>query len=115
MPSPRSRARRRASGPRTPSPSGPKSSGSFSTAAAPMIGVARRNANRAASWFESPDEQTAAHRRSRAREAGDQRQSLRGPHADGLLPADLVAILASAASDAPSSTVGACRRRSSAP
>ena len=41
-------------GPRTPSPSLPISSGSFSSAAAPMIGVASRNAKRAASRWESP-------------------------------------------------------------
>jgi len=40
--------------PRTPSPALPISSGSFSTPAAPMIGVARRKAKRAASSLESP-------------------------------------------------------------
>src|SRR5439155_616470 len=40
--------------PRTPSPCEPNSSGSFRMAAAPMIGVASRKANRAASSFESP-------------------------------------------------------------
>jgi hypothetical protein len=41
-------------GPRTPSPWLPNSSGSFSAAAAPMIGVASRNEKRAASSLESP-------------------------------------------------------------
>src|SRR3954451_7182762 len=41
-------------GPRTPAPLLPSSSGSFRAAAAPMIGVASRNENRAASSFERP-------------------------------------------------------------
>jgi hypothetical protein len=41
-------------GPRMPRASAPARSGSFRTAAAPMIGVARRNAKRAASLFERP-------------------------------------------------------------
>ena len=41
-------------GPRTPFPLEPSSSGSLSSAAAPMIGVASRKAKRAASSLESP-------------------------------------------------------------
>ena len=45
-----------------------------------MIGVASRKAKRAASSFERPDQQAAAHRRARAREAGDEGDRLGGAH-----------------------------------
>ncbi len=69
---------RRAPGRGRRRPAWPKSSGSLSTAAAPMIGVASRNANRAASLLREADEEAAAHRRAGAREAGDQRERLGG-------------------------------------
>ena len=43
----------------------------MSSAAAPMIGVASRNAKRAASSLREADQQAARHRRAGAREAGD--------------------------------------------
>ena len=58
-------------------PARPKSSGSFSSAAAPMIGVASRNANRAASLFERPTSRPPPIVAPGAREAGDQRERLR--------------------------------------
>ena len=70
-PSRRSRAPPTSAGPRTPLPSLPKSSGSFSSAAAPMIGVASRNAKRAASLFESPTRRLPPIAAPRAREAWD--------------------------------------------
>ena len=50
----RRRARRRAPGRERRCPASPNSSGSFSSAAAPMIGVASRKAKRAASLCDSP-------------------------------------------------------------
>jgi hypothetical protein len=54
------------------------SSGSLSTAAAPMIGVASRNEKRAASSLERPEQQSSAHRRPRAGQPRDERERLRG-------------------------------------
>ena len=47
----------------------------MSSAAAPMIGVASRNAKRAASSLSRPGEQPGAHRRARARHPGNQPRS----------------------------------------
>ena len=74
--------------PRTPSPFGPRRSGIFSSAAAPMIGVASRNANRAASLFDSPTSSPPRHRRARARETRDQRERLRRADAGRIAEAD---------------------------
>ena len=58
-------------------------------AAAPMIGVASRNAKRAASLFESPTSSPPPIVAPGAREAGNQRERLRGADPDRLRPADL--------------------------
>ena len=82
-----SRATPTSAGPRTPLPLEPSRSGSLSSAAAPMIGVASRKAKRAASSLESPTSRPPGHRRARAREAGDERDRLRRADAERAAPA----------------------------
>ena len=65
--------------PRIPDPSGPVRSGSLKIPAARMIGVASRNANRAASSLSSPRKQTRGHADSVAADPGDQGRRLREP------------------------------------
>ena len=85
----------------------------MSTAAAPMIGVASRNAKRAASSFDSPTQQAAAHRRARAREARDRarapaRRRRRAPAARRRCARDpLVVVAVSAARRATAQPLGA--------
>src|SRR5215210_1511814 len=68
--------------PRTWSPCEPSRSGSLSTPAAPMIGVASRKAKRAASSLESPARSATPHARPGARESRDQREGLGGADPD---------------------------------
>ena len=92
-------------------PPEPNSSGSLRMAAAPMMGVARRNENRAASLFEA-GKQPAAHCHPRTGEAGNQRQGLQPIRLPNALPQpSWCAIRASSSC----STCFDLRRSSSAP
>ena len=69
-------------------PGSPKRSGSFSTAAAPMIGVASRNAKRAASSFESPASRPPPIVAPEREKPGMSASACAAPIAERLAPAD---------------------------
>ncbi len=102
-------------GPRTPSPCDPNRSGSFKSAAAPMIGVASRNANRAASSFESPAISPPAIVAPDRENPGINASACAAPTPSADRNEIVSATRASASASSPSGTTGARRRSTSAP
>ena len=74
-------------GPRTPSPWCPNSSGSLSSRRGADDRRGEQEGEAGGVLVGEPGEQAAAHRRARAREAGDQRERLRGADAERAAPA----------------------------
>ena len=110
-PSTPSRARRRAPGRARRSPAEPASSGSLRTAAAKMIGVARRNAKRAASLCESPTSRPPPIAAPEREKPGMSAIAWAAPTAPACPQPTVRAIRVSSSS----ATTGARRRSSSAP